>query len=137
MTHVTYRLTATNRDQLRNPTLGNRVRAAFTEVYKLTSPPPKKTQPAVSQHARSSTETWKTKKRRATNIYGRCRPSVNVERCRLTKSIIASMRGAPQSGGLQLTLTARDLGRRMMRSRFLIPQWTARERADRADFGEL
>jgi len=40
MTHVTYRLTATNRDQLRNPTLGNRVRAAFTEVYKLTSPPP-------------------------------------------------------------------------------------------------
>ena len=30
MTHVTYRLTAMNRDQLRNPTLGNRVRAAFT-----------------------------------------------------------------------------------------------------------
>jgi len=25
----------------------------------------------------------------------------------------------------------------MMRSRFLIPQCTARERADRADFGEL
>ena len=30
MTHVTCRLTAKNRDQLRNPTLGNRVRAAFT-----------------------------------------------------------------------------------------------------------
>ena len=30
MTHVTRRLTAKNRDQLRNPTLGNRVRAAFT-----------------------------------------------------------------------------------------------------------
>ena len=27
MTHVTCRLTANNRDQLRNPTLGNRVRA--------------------------------------------------------------------------------------------------------------
>jgi len=30
MTHVTCRLTANNRDQLRNPTLGNRVRAIFT-----------------------------------------------------------------------------------------------------------
>jgi len=30
MTHVTCRLTAKNRDQLRNPTLGNRVRASFT-----------------------------------------------------------------------------------------------------------
>jgi len=30
MTHVTCRLTAKNRDQLRNPTLGNRVWAAFT-----------------------------------------------------------------------------------------------------------
>jgi len=30
MTHVTCRLTAKNRDRLRNPTLGNRVRAAFT-----------------------------------------------------------------------------------------------------------
>jgi len=29
MAHVTCRLTAKNRDQLRNPTLGNRVRAAF------------------------------------------------------------------------------------------------------------
>ena len=29
MTHVTCRLTAKNRDQLRNPTLGNRVRATF------------------------------------------------------------------------------------------------------------
>ena len=29
MTHVTCRLTAKNRDQLRNATLGNRVRAAF------------------------------------------------------------------------------------------------------------
>jgi len=29
MTHVTCRLTAKNRDQLRNPTLGNRVWAAF------------------------------------------------------------------------------------------------------------
>jgi len=32
MTHVTCRLTAKNRDQLRNPTLGNRVRATFTFV---------------------------------------------------------------------------------------------------------
>jgi len=30
MTHVTCRLTAKNRNQLRNPTLGNRVRATFT-----------------------------------------------------------------------------------------------------------
>jgi len=30
MTHVTCRLTAKNRDHLRNPTLGNRVRAIFT-----------------------------------------------------------------------------------------------------------
>jgi len=30
MTHVTRRLTAKNRDQLRNPALGNRVRATFT-----------------------------------------------------------------------------------------------------------
>jgi len=30
MTHVTCRLAAKNRDQLRNPTLGNRVRATFT-----------------------------------------------------------------------------------------------------------
>jgi len=29
MTHVTCRLTANNREQLRNPTLGNRVRATF------------------------------------------------------------------------------------------------------------
>ena len=30
MTHVTRRLTAKNRDQLRNRTLGSRVRATFT-----------------------------------------------------------------------------------------------------------
>ena len=30
MIHVTCRLTAKNRDQLRNPTLGNRARATFT-----------------------------------------------------------------------------------------------------------
>ena len=30
MTHVTCRLTAKNRDQLRNPTLGNRVGSTFT-----------------------------------------------------------------------------------------------------------
>jgi len=30
MTYVTYRLTAKNRDQLRNPTLGNRVWATFS-----------------------------------------------------------------------------------------------------------
>jgi len=30
MTHVTCRLTAKKRDQPRNPTLGNRVRATFT-----------------------------------------------------------------------------------------------------------
>ena len=30
MTHVTCKLTAKNRDQLRNPTLGNRVWSTFT-----------------------------------------------------------------------------------------------------------
>jgi len=30
MTHVTCRLTAKNRDELQNPTLGNRVWATFT-----------------------------------------------------------------------------------------------------------
>jgi len=33
MTHVTCRLTAKNRDQLRNPTLGNRVRVTFTFTF--------------------------------------------------------------------------------------------------------
>jgi len=33
MTHVTCRLTAKNRDQLRNPTLGNRVWAAFLYLF--------------------------------------------------------------------------------------------------------
>ena len=33
MTHVTYRLTAKNLDQVRNPTLGNRVRATFTFTW--------------------------------------------------------------------------------------------------------
>ena len=33
MTHVTCRLTAKNRDQLRNPTLGNRVWASFTFTF--------------------------------------------------------------------------------------------------------
>ena len=35
MTHVTCRLTAKNRDQLRNPTLGNRVWATFLRVSPL------------------------------------------------------------------------------------------------------
>jgi len=35
MTHVTCRLTVKNRDQLRNPALGNRVRATFTFTYSL------------------------------------------------------------------------------------------------------
>jgi len=35
MTHVTCRLTAKNRDQLRNPTLGNRVWATFTFLLTL------------------------------------------------------------------------------------------------------
>jgi len=35
MTHVTCRLTAKNRDQLRNPTLGNRVWAAFSLLHVL------------------------------------------------------------------------------------------------------
>ena len=38
MTHVTCRLTAKNRDQLRNPTLGNRVWATFTFFARLTRP---------------------------------------------------------------------------------------------------
>jgi len=33
MTHVTCRLTAKNRDQLRHPTLGNRVWATFTYLH--------------------------------------------------------------------------------------------------------
>ena len=33
MTHITCRLTAENRDQLRNPTLGNRLWATFTFLY--------------------------------------------------------------------------------------------------------
>jgi len=33
MTHVTCRLTAKNRDQLRNPTLGSRVWATFTFLH--------------------------------------------------------------------------------------------------------
>ena len=33
MIHVTYRLTVKNRDQLRNPPLGNRVWATFTFFY--------------------------------------------------------------------------------------------------------
>ena len=35
MTHVTCRLTSKNRDQLRNPTLGNRVWATFTFIAEL------------------------------------------------------------------------------------------------------
>jgi len=35
MTHVTCRLTAKNRDQLRNRTLGNRVWASFTFILGL------------------------------------------------------------------------------------------------------
>jgi len=34
MTHTTCRMTAKNRDQLRNPTLGNRVLATFTFTSK-------------------------------------------------------------------------------------------------------
>jgi len=37
MTHVTCRLTAKNRDQLRNPTLGNRVWATFTFVIEFSA----------------------------------------------------------------------------------------------------
>jgi len=36
MTHITYRLTAKNRDQLRNSTLGNRVWATFYLFYPFT-----------------------------------------------------------------------------------------------------
>jgi len=35
MTHVTCRLTAKNRDQLQNPTIGNRVWATFTFYIQL------------------------------------------------------------------------------------------------------
>jgi len=38
MTHVTCRLTAKNRDQLRNPTLGNRVWATFTFLKRFNIP---------------------------------------------------------------------------------------------------
>jgi len=37
MTHVTCRLTTKNRDQLRNPTLGNRVWATFTFTFSSTT----------------------------------------------------------------------------------------------------
>ena len=37
MTHTTYRLTAKNRDQLRNPTLNNRVWAIFTFLHHQTA----------------------------------------------------------------------------------------------------
>jgi len=37
MTHVTCRLTTKNRDQLRNPTLGNRVWATFTFAFSSTT----------------------------------------------------------------------------------------------------
>jgi len=40
MTHVTCRLTAKNRDQLRNPTLGNRIWATFTFLVKFVHFPP-------------------------------------------------------------------------------------------------
>jgi len=39
MTHVTCRLTAKNRDQLRNPTLGNRVWATFYRLHRQHRPP--------------------------------------------------------------------------------------------------
>jgi len=45
MTHVTCRLTAKNRDQLRNPTLGNRVWANFNPFLSLSE----------SQHRRGVT----------------------------------------------------------------------------------
>ena len=35
MTHVTYRLTAKNLDQLRKPTLGNRVRLPFFTLVRI------------------------------------------------------------------------------------------------------
>jgi len=38
MTHVTCRLTANNRDQLRNPTLGNRVWATFFNITAISLP---------------------------------------------------------------------------------------------------
>jgi len=37
MTHLTCRLIAKNRDQLRNPTLGNRVQASFTFITQSTA----------------------------------------------------------------------------------------------------
>jgi len=41
-THVTCSLTAKNRDQLRNPTLGNRVWATFTFTFACRPPPPRR-----------------------------------------------------------------------------------------------
>jgi len=41
MNHITCRLTAKNRDQFRNPTLGNRVRATFTFFINVRSGKPK------------------------------------------------------------------------------------------------
>jgi len=58
MTHVTCRLTAKNRDQLRNPTLGNRV---WTTLFSL------------QQHELDSAE-WI-----AVDVVGCCRSTVNAE----------------------------------------------------------
>jgi len=49
MTHVTCRLTAENRDQLRNPTLGNRIWATFT-FYLLSSRDGSERPPASGGH---------------------------------------------------------------------------------------
>jgi len=53
MTHVTCRLNAKNRDQLRNPTLGNRVRATFTFLSHLRQTEDGTEQPRYAdQHSR-------------------------------------------------------------------------------------
>jgi len=49
MTHVTCRLTAKNWDQLRNPTLGNRVWATFTFLHHSTAVPDKSVLSLVPQ----------------------------------------------------------------------------------------
>ena len=53
MTHVTCRLTAKNRDQLRNPTLGNLLWATFTLFYRTRYRPTNRLNPENSSGARN------------------------------------------------------------------------------------
>jgi len=83
MTHVTCRLTAKNRDQLRNPTLGNRVWASFTFTF------------FVSMNdSCTSAHVWHVSARRSATLPGRplCAGGVYV---RSSPVSLCSLRGSP------------------------------------------